>query len=177
MLHLHIFEYLLLLLGDFTLPGGRGNVRCPRECTKLRILGFSLNVTAQWSTIFKHALKIYFICLGFCCKTSWDKASESDPRHWSSPTEHYTRRTSSSLAYPAEFHPKFDTKRKILLVLLSQPREPVYTLSDVKQRGNGALLTNELAVSIHIQPKKLVYNSRQHHGDCQLGRGWWKGEI
>jgi len=67
---------------------------------------------------------------------------------------------------------KFDTKRKILLVLISQPREPVYTLSDVKQRGNSASLTNELAVSINIKPQKLVYNSRQHHGDRQLGWEW-----
>jgi hypothetical protein len=68
---------------------------------------------------------------------------------------------------------KFDIKRKILLVLLSQSREPVYTLYDVQQRGNGALLTNELAESINIQPQQLVYNSRQHHGDRQLG---WGGE-
>jgi len=74
--HLYIFKYLLAV-GDFTLPGGRGSIRCPRECTTLRVLGFSLNVTAEWSTIFKHALKICLICLGFCCKTSCKTRSKN----------------------------------------------------------------------------------------------------
>jgi hypothetical protein len=141
-----IFKHLLL--GDFTLPGAGEAYAVPKNVQHWGYSGFSLNVTAQWSTIFKHAVQICFIRLGFCCKIS----CKIRPKNLIPDVDRHQLSTTLVVHPPrwctfAEFHPKFDTKRKILFVL-SQSREHVYTLYDVKQRGSGALLTNELAVSI-----------------------------
>ena len=127
----------LLIVGVSILTESRRSIRRPRECTTLRTFRFSLNVTAQWSTIFKHALQICFICLGFSvCKTSCMIRPKNlillflhaiVVVNWAL---HSSYNLFGSVTLP-NFTRKFDTKRKMLLIL-SQPREFVYTLSDVK---------------------------------------------